>query len=539
MYGTHLLSEKKKVLCPLCRSDWGELPVEGKAPGADESTASKSRMSRFNNAMPAIKCKACKLHCKSSFTRCATCTPAYDLCTRCFKAPSTSAKHDMSHVFLQGDATACPVVWTAAVVPIDRGRLFGSLQGRDLSDADYHVLLSLDGDNVPPVQRHLIQALEKVPLGSVGKEDECKVCDTPLSSDTALRRFPCSGSCTVHESCALSVFIEACTNEGTVGGVSCPCCADGIPLFGSLVRRPKRKVCKEVAAEGGVAAVTTEGGEGDKEEGGFMLMGSTFGGNPSTRPPVAPTVGRANRVAIPLRSRTPSLQPAVAAADIEELMVGSDEAAPVAPTAGAGRANRVAIPLRSRTPSQQPSERGELMVRSDSAPGGLRGRGEVTVRGGGRVHRSPVTLVRARGQENEASGGGGGGMEMSMTSRSYVGSREGVGGALGATVNESRRGGAARFREQFASTGGCEAVGVVDFSGSITSSKLGTAGAGRALSVQKRGGGGRVARGRSGLGGGGVLVSRSQTGGNTAGDGMVAEGALRVSIPGVGLSNPP
>ena len=81
----------------------------------------------------------------------------------------------MRHVFVTADAGTYPAVWRAAVPPVDRSTTFSMLQGRELSDNDYQLLLSLDGGNVPPLHRHLVQALEKVPLAECGDQDRCKV----------------------------------------------------------------------------------------------------------------------------------------------------------------------------------------------------------------------------------------------------------------------------------------------------------------------------------------------------------------------------
>lgn len=57
MFATHAKSEKKKVLCPMCRGEWGELPSE------------PVRKPRFNVNMPTVKCKSCKIVCRGNFYR--------------------------------------------------------------------------------------------------------------------------------------------------------------------------------------------------------------------------------------------------------------------------------------------------------------------------------------------------------------------------------------------------------------------------------------------------------------------------------------
>ena len=42
MYATHLRSEKKKVLCPMCRGEWGELPSEPGEKGVNDAVAQQT-----------------------------------------------------------------------------------------------------------------------------------------------------------------------------------------------------------------------------------------------------------------------------------------------------------------------------------------------------------------------------------------------------------------------------------------------------------------------------------------------------------------
>jgi len=221
-------------------------------------------------------------------------------------------------MFVMAEATSYPTVWKAAVPPIDRTNIYSMLQGRELSENDYHLLLSLDGDNLPPLHRHLVQALEKVDPGSLDNISEirCNICTSLLSVDPALRRMRCRNNCIVHESCALSTFIEAESegNEGSgrgAAGVCCPCCDDDTPIFPSLRRQPRRKreqntdvsISNEIN-NGNITNSANTANEvlargqtcGDSVSAGFIVSGNVFGGLSgasvsSGHPPVPARVG--------------------------------------------------------------------------------------------------------------------------------------------------------------------------------------------------------------------------------------------------------
>ena len=102
------------------------------------------------------------------------------------------------------------------------------------------------------------------------------ICSNLLSIDTALRRLPCAGQCVVHESCGLSMFIEAQSEDNGSATVSCQYCGDGEVLFPSLKRCPRRRKPETpVAAE---EVLTTNQASGDSVSGGFVLTGNVFGG---------------------------------------------------------------------------------------------------------------------------------------------------------------------------------------------------------------------------------------------------------------------
>ena len=188
----------------------------------------------------------------------------------------------MKHPFICADATTFPVEWKAAVPPVDRTGSFALLQGRELTENDYTMLLGLDANNVSPMHRHLVQGLKKTnPIlmkHQRGLED-CSICKSPLTcGDTSLRLLPCSNNCCVHESCAMNIFVEAQSNN-KLANVCCPICDDGVAFFPALKRQPKRRKPKPVATEAdSVAAVEAalEVGVGGLGIGGLMLTGSIF-----------------------------------------------------------------------------------------------------------------------------------------------------------------------------------------------------------------------------------------------------------------------
>ncbi|GMH52673.1 hypothetical protein TrST_g1459 [Triparma strigata] len=486
MYATHAKSEKKKVLCPMCRGEWGEIP--------EEANKKVKKSTRYTPNMPTVKCKSCKITCRGIFFRCAQCTnPSFDFCGRCFRAPSNHFHHDMRHVFVQAESQTYPTVWTAAVPPIDRSNTFSLLQSRELSDNDYQLLLSLDGDNVPPLHRHLVQALEKVEFTAVGSEDKCTICMNLLSIDTALRRLPCAGRCVVHESCALSTFIEAQSEGGGSATVTCQSCGDGEALFPSLKRCPRRRKPETpVAAE---EVLTTNQASGDSVSGGFVLTGNVFGGisgaavgvgvnanvggGGSGRPPLQQTQGQRQRHQV-RRRPTGRMQPVGSSDDLSQGLITSQnfnttrrsDSAPSSLTASAS----------AETLNSMNSMRSSMSgVMSRSA----------------RRHKSPVTLTRARQQQ-----GGGQSLPPSgfdITSTSYASGSGGSGATAEQNLSRTGRGriqrgfggSSARSRMNNNSNSSSNS-GSIDFS--LGGAKLDTSGAGRSRVVRREGesgGGGR------------------------------------------------
>ncbi|GMI29041.1 hypothetical protein TeGR_g7697 [Tetraparma gracilis] len=490
MYGTHLVSEKKKVLCPLCRAPWGDLPEEGgkaakpgSAPGS-ASGKSEQRMARFSHAMPVVKCKACKLPCRSSFARCTACVPPHDLCRRCFSTPHSSPAgvppHDPSHVFVYGDATSYPTVWSAAIPPVDRTALYANLQGRELSENDYSLLLSLDGAP-PPVQRHLVQAFPKVDKATLPSDATCVVCQSPVANDPEIRRFPCRGNCAVHGSCALSLLIEHASSEQGVASAVCPGCGgeDG-RLFPALQRRPKRKQQQQPPqqqqqqpADGQPAAAPLQGG--------LMLTGSMLATGSIGAPADAPAAVQPARVA----GRPPLGASAI------------------------------------RRSESAPTSLDGLSLTGGSLPlpssGSSRGRPTQPVAGQRRgIHRSPVTITRARSPAPAPATNVD--MGMAMTSTNYRASP---------SAAAERTSAAASFRSSFNQTARSSSrsrpspspspdLGVLDFSSGITQNRIPPRGPGT------------LAKGRSNLARP-LGAARSNGGGD---ENAPTSGGIRIRLPG-------
>lgn len=231
MYSTHARSERKPVLCPMCRTEWKEL-----LPPVSASARPSPVLMRH------VRCKNCKVIVRSVVFRCVSCVnpTSYDLCKRCFEGAGT-LKHDHLHQFVSAAVSQHPRKWSAAVSPASK-RLehLSGLERREFTDADYNLLLSLDQQETP-LHQHLIKAFPEVSQKDYS-DTCCPLCSTNLSVDSSARRLPCNANHVVHVSCALGMLIEAESAVFPLGaaGVCCPVCADGAPLFPALVQKTKR-----------------------------------------------------------------------------------------------------------------------------------------------------------------------------------------------------------------------------------------------------------------------------------------------------------
>ena len=237
MYSTHARAEKNPILCPMFRIKRKfnnlifQMPVQ------------------TNSSMPLIHRRECKILLRSIFFRCVSCStlPAFDLCRRCFEGAATLS-HDHYHPFVKSEASKYLPMWSAAISPASkRLQNLSDLQQRDFTDQDYNVLLSLDEASIP-LHNILVTALPKAQV-TAGKVMSCILCSSHLKTDMALRQLPCRAKHIVHDSCALSVLIEA-ESSGTpfgAAGACCPVCTDAVPFFPALKREPCKRSISKVA----------------------------------------------------------------------------------------------------------------------------------------------------------------------------------------------------------------------------------------------------------------------------------------------------
>jgi E3 ubiquitin-protein ligase ZSWIM2 len=235
-YASHALgsggAEGGKVLCPLCRSDWGSL-------GNNDAESIGSHQTR---------CEACFAQVSGTLYKCAFCV-CYHLCSACFSNPAVHSQHPFNSCEAPGDpwtpavrATRHAPSGLAAHMPFDP-RIAEMLQ-RDLRPEDYDLLLRLDETNAPPrgsqltaqqaasLPRTTWQALMARGTGDgddddVGANtaaaarhfplahtnDACPVClDTFRATDTVIALQPCGH--VFHESCGVGWL--------TTGRAVCP-----------------------------------------------------------------------------------------------------------------------------------------------------------------------------------------------------------------------------------------------------------------------------------------------------------------------------
>eukprot|EP00752_Nemacystus_decipiens_P003483 g3216.t1 len=203
MYAEHRRSSGEKPCCPLCRVDWGLAAVRAlrnDAPPREQDSASGRSRRRSGGGrggaektvLP-VACRSCNVKVQAVFFRCLVCSPAgsWDLCRRCYAASGIRRSHhgggsalgpcvsvgSNRHPFVQGEAATDPPEWKPAEPPSGgrgaAGRVGGggagvsgsaaagvlSLQGREITTADFELLLTLDASTVPPLHKHLLEAL--------------------------------------------------------------------------------------------------------------------------------------------------------------------------------------------------------------------------------------------------------------------------------------------------------------------------------------------------------------------------------------------
>ena len=227
-YATHIRSQKKEVICPLCRGGWKKIP---------HTTVRRKRL-----PMPLIRCNTCTFLIRGRIYRCVNCVnPNFNLCRSCFEGMASST-HDKSHVFVKTESHQYPADWSTAIPQTISRSLYQGLQTREMSDADYYTLLSLDENNIP-LHQHLIRALPSVPKTTAINDSNCPYCTCALMKGNNLVRLPCKENHVMHESCVLEMLVdfESSGNKYGTAGAHCSVCKDGTLLFPSLKRERKKK----------------------------------------------------------------------------------------------------------------------------------------------------------------------------------------------------------------------------------------------------------------------------------------------------------
>lgn len=232
---TYARSEKKPILCPMCRAPWKNIPSE-----------IPKKRKKQGIPMPPVRCQRCQISIRSTFYRCAKCheNGAYDLCRSCFENGASKLDH-LDHPFVKAEVSDYPVQWSVAIPPlnIDRSNIL-QLQERELTNNDYNTLLSLDQEFIPVMHHHLVQAFPKIEQAKL-ESNFCVICENPLTLKCSVRQLPCSEKHFIHDSCALNMLLEAQsismdTSYGVCSSI-CPMCGNDELLFPSLRRESIRR----------------------------------------------------------------------------------------------------------------------------------------------------------------------------------------------------------------------------------------------------------------------------------------------------------
>eukprot|EP00049_Salpingoeca_infusionum_P014502 m.271247 g.271247 ORF g.271247 m.271247 type:complete len:814 (+) comp15683_c1_seq4:1540-3981(+) len=190
-------SQHQDVSCPLCRTEFGSHDEVRKMVFAQTERDVRAERRVLHRG---TTCKVCRQSpIEGSLYMCTTCA-LYRLCHTCF-----SANHHSHHNFLVIEAPK------AQPRPVNRNvlpeQLMQQLQGRDLTDEDYHTLLLLDQptderlitleqlNTLCPVQRHShISATSPQETRST-----CSICTVAFVPDTHVRQLTCNHI--FHKSC--------------------------------------------------------------------------------------------------------------------------------------------------------------------------------------------------------------------------------------------------------------------------------------------------------------------------------------------------
>ncbi|ETW10201.1 hypothetical protein H310_00565 [Aphanomyces invadans] len=212
---------KENIICPLCRQDWGDSALTNLKKEADVS-----------NRNPLVhigaSCKQCltkPIRCQRY--RCLQCKHV-DLCEKCFKS-NAHAKH--SFVVRK----AHKGTWFPALRTIRSSLLspeaINDLEGRELSNADYDMLMELDAAEKYPLQDYLMANLAGKEITDtkawaperVDGITWCTVCQQSLRMAASIRSLPCQH--TFHASCLLQHLLSqkyTCPNAPTCDHILFP-----------------------------------------------------------------------------------------------------------------------------------------------------------------------------------------------------------------------------------------------------------------------------------------------------------------------------
>ncbi|CAM9798008.1 unnamed protein product, partial [Ectocarpus fasciculatus] len=401
MYAEHRRSSGDKPCCPLCRVDWGITAVRalredarqqrkgkgggGRSPAGRSGRRRGGRSDGSRASVAPVTCRSCSVKVQAAFFRCLVCTPAgsWDLCRRCYAMSGVRDRRRRSssggaiahtctpvgrhrHRFVQGEAAADSPEWKPAEPP-GGGRLGGtggggvrparradpvaaagllSLQGREITTADFELLLTLDASPVSPLHEHLLGAL-------------------PLCQGVGAAGAGCGGSPSQLSANALPVRQQQ-------GGSSSESLTSGAPRLHlehpSPPRRPTDRRSRNPLSSTGFLEGEVDGDEGTSRS----VVEDEDRGRATEGPPLATSAGVLSRplgrttvvatmLASPSSAPSPSLSSLVAAAALRRHeTVAEAPAATEAPAPAAAAA--------AATTTTEASPREEISMSAATAP---------------------------------------------------------------------------------------------------------------------------------------------------------------------------
>ncbi|KAF0696288.1 Aste57867_12986 [Aphanomyces stellatus] len=201
IFGESRKQSKENIICPLCRQDWGDSALTELKKEADVA----NRNPLVHSGASCKQCQTKPIRCQRY--RCLQCKQV-DLCERCFKS-NAHAKH----AFVVRKAHKG--TWFPALRTIRSSMLspdaITELEGRDLSTADYDMLLELDAAEKYPLQDYLMSHLVAKLISAADTKawtpprvdalTWCTLCQQSLRIPAPIRELPCEH--TFHESCVL------------------------------------------------------------------------------------------------------------------------------------------------------------------------------------------------------------------------------------------------------------------------------------------------------------------------------------------------